>query len=105
MKTNVIMNRSMGGLTVNQRTKDGMFNATKLLEQWNDSKGLTGRKGKRIDDFLKLKSTEEFINALNEEILNTDDVRYSEVYKSTRGKKVFSSNISESDRLINENYE
>jgi hypothetical protein len=86
MKTNVIMNRSMGGLTVNQRTKDGMFNATKLLEQWNKSKGLTGRKGKRIDDFLKLKSTEEFINALNEEILNTDDVRYSEVYKSTRGK-------------------
>ena len=86
MKTNVIMNRSMGGLIVNQRTKDGMFNATSLLEQWNKSKGLLGRKGKRIDDFLKLKSTEEFINALNEEILNTDNPRYSEVYKSSRGK-------------------
>jgi len=86
MKTNVIMNRSMGGLKVNQRTKDSMFNATSLLDQWNKSKGLEGRKGKRIDDFLKLKSTIEFIDALTEEIINTDDSRYLETHKSTRGK-------------------
>ncbi len=35
MKTNVIMNRPMGDLIVNQRTSDGMFNATALLNQWN----------------------------------------------------------------------
>lgn len=86
MKTNVIMYREMGGLEVNQRTKDSMFNATSLLDQWNKSKGLKGRKGKRIDDFLKLKSTNDFVDALRDEICNTDDSRYLDVYKSTRGK-------------------
>ncbi len=86
MKTSVVMNRKMGDLIVNQRTKDGMFNATNLLDQWNKNKGLKGRKGKRIDDFMKLKSTIEFIDALKDEINNTDDSRYLEVYKSTRGK-------------------
>ena len=86
MKTNVIMNRSMGGLKVNQRTKDSMFNATSLLEQWNTFNGLKGRKGKRIDDFLKLKSTKDFIDALDEEINNTEDSRYLEIYKTSRGK-------------------
>jgi hypothetical protein len=76
----------MGDFKVNQRTNDSMFNATNLLDQWNISKGLKGRKGKRIDDFLKLKSTHNFIEALKDELKNTDDSRYSEIHKSTRGK-------------------
>lgn len=86
MKTSVIMHRAMGGLSVHQRTKDSMFNATSLLDQWNKSKGFSGRKGKRIDDFIKLKNTQEFIYALEEEVTNTDNVRYFEPYKSARGK-------------------
>lgn len=86
MKTSVIMNRSMGGFDIHQRTKDSMFNATTLLSQWNTSSGLNGRKGKRIDDFLKLKSTNDFIQALNDELSNTDDSRYSEIHKSSRGQ-------------------
>ncbi len=35
MKTNVVMKREMGEFTVLQRTKDGMFNSTDLLRQWN----------------------------------------------------------------------
>ncbi len=35
MKTNQEMIRPMGNFNVIQRTKDGMFNATDLLKQWN----------------------------------------------------------------------
>ncbi len=35
MKTNQILTRKMGSFDVKQRTKDSMFNATALLEQWN----------------------------------------------------------------------
>lgn len=37
MKTNQLMKRPMGQFEVLQRTSDGYFNATKLLEQWNKS--------------------------------------------------------------------
>lgn len=36
MKTNQVMTRQMGNFEILQRTKDGMFNATLLLKQWND---------------------------------------------------------------------
>lgn len=39
MKTNMIMCRKMNNFSVLQRTKDGMFNATNLLNQWNNAKG------------------------------------------------------------------
>lgn len=35
MKTNQIRIRPMGEFKVTQRTKDGFFNATDLLKQWN----------------------------------------------------------------------
>lgn len=39
MKTNQIMVRPMGDFEVTQRTKDGFFNATELLKQWNKKAG------------------------------------------------------------------
>lgn len=65
MKTNVIMNRSMGDLKVNQRTKDGMFNATSLLNQFNVVNGTR----KEIKDYFNNKSTIELIETMN----NDDD--------------------------------
>lgn len=38
MKTNQIRIRPMGEFKVTQRTKDGFFNATDLLKQWNQSR-------------------------------------------------------------------
>ena len=35
MKTNNVILRPMGEFKVAQRTKDGFFNATELLKQWN----------------------------------------------------------------------
>lgn len=67
MKTNVIMNRPMGDLVVNQRTSDGMFNATELLNQWNQQHS----DGKKMNHFFKLKQTDDFIGVLiNEENLH-----------------------------------
>lgn len=59
------MLRKMGNFDVSQRTKDGMFNATSLLRQWNKSKGL--KRGKEVNDFLKIDKTKEFIFALEED--------------------------------------
>ena len=79
------MLRQMGEFDVKQRTKDGMFNATELIKQWNISKEFKGRKGKRIDDFINLDKTKEFIMVLQEDI-NTENSRYLKTYDSTRGK-------------------
>lgn len=76
----------MGSFEVQQRTKDGMFHATSLLNQWNKSIGAKGRKGKRIDDFLNLQNTKDFLDVLSDDINNTDDSRYLKTHQSTRGK-------------------
>jgi hypothetical protein len=73
MKTNVTMIRKMGNFEVNQRTKDGFFNATKLLKQWNESLGMK----KEVSKFFELEQTNEFINVLMiEENLHTQDLTY-----------------------------
>ena len=74
------MIRPMGCLSVEQRTKDGMFNATSLLKQWNESAG----EKKEITKFFENQNTKEFIEALmQEENLNTQD----SAYLKTKGKK------------------
>ena len=73
MKTNQIIKRPMGAFDVEQRTKDGMFNATNLLRQWNES---TGEK-KEVTKFFENDNTKEFISALiSEEKLDTQNSAY-----------------------------
>ena len=73
MKTNQIMTRPMGCFSVEQRTKDAMFNATALLRQWNESTG----ERKEISKFFENANTKEFISALlEEENLNTQNSAY-----------------------------
>ena len=62
MKTNQIMIRPMGEVMVIQRTKDAFFNATDLLKQWNQLKGMK----KEVNDYFDLSSTKEFIYTLME---------------------------------------
>ena len=61
MKTSVIMIRKMGQFSVSQRSSDGMFNSTSLLQQWNYN---TISNKKIIKDFIKLSQTKEFMNEL-----------------------------------------
>lgn len=60
MKTNVNITRKLNEFDVIQRTKDSMFNATSLLQQWNEKSG----QQKDIAHYFENKSTNEFINAL-----------------------------------------
>lgn len=62
MKTNQIMIRPMGDFKVIQRTKDAFFNATNLLKQWNQLKGMK----KEVNDYFGLSSTKEFIYTIME---------------------------------------
>lgn len=73
MKTNVIMNRPMGDLIVNQRTSDGMFNATALLNQWNKHNNVSKKMGhffslKQTDDFMKVLIDEENLHSRNHDL-------------------------------------
>jgi hypothetical protein len=58
----------MGQFNVEQRTKDGYFNATTLMKQWNLNNQNTGDlKKKEIKEYLENKSTQEFLAALIKE--------------------------------------
>lgn len=92
------MTRPMGQFNVEQRTKDGMFNATSLLKQWNDCAKMqlvdnhceelnrensTYFNLKEIKTFFLNKTTKDFINALiSEENLTSE----REAYVSTKGR-------------------
>lgn len=60
MKTNQLMKRKMGEFNVTQRTKDGFFNATYLLKQWNQKMGMK----KEVKDYFNLSSTKDFISTI-----------------------------------------
>lgn len=65
MKTNNVLTRPMGDFSVNQRTKDGFFNATDLLRQWNlNTQNFRDLKKKDLDDYLNNKSTQEFVSTI-----------------------------------------
>lgn len=73
------MKRPLANFTVEQRTKDGYFNLTGLLNSWNVEKGSK----KELKDYLGNKATQEFIKALaDEENLNGEKCPYL----ASRGK-------------------
>lgn len=80
MKTSVNMIRPMGQFEVTQRTKDGMFNATSLLKQWNKD----NKSKKEVTKFFERKETKEFLDAM----LDTDEFDNTQnlAYLKTRGK-------------------
>jgi len=69
MKTSVVMNRPMGVFNVEQRTKDGMFNATSLIKQWNEMNGTK----RELKDYLNNIGTQLFIQELKNELKNDID--------------------------------
>ena len=64
MKTNQIMKREFYGTFIEQRTKDGSFNATSLLKFFNEMNNLA----KRMNDFFSNKNTQEFLDELESEL-------------------------------------
>jgi len=79
MKTSVTMARKMGKFDVLQRTKDGMFNATNLLKQWNSFSGMK----KEMGHFFENQSTKDFIDTLIED----ENFKHrNSAYLKSRGK-------------------
>lgn len=73
MITNQIMKRSLADFTVEQRTKDGYFCLTGLLNNWNLKMGTK----KELKDYFENKATQEFVKALaDEENLHGDKSPY-----------------------------
>lgn len=66
MKTEVIMSRDFNGVPITQRTSDKFFNATSLLNFYNEN----SNKGKReLKAFFLNKNTDEFLEALKNDLL------------------------------------
>ena len=79
MKTNQEMIRPMGEFRVVQRTKDGFFNATELLKQWN----VRRHAKKELKHYFENQSANELINTIVErENLNSRN----SAYLGSRGK-------------------
>ena len=73
MITNQIMKRPLADFTVEQRTKDGYFCLTGLLNNWNLKMGTK----KELKDYFENKATQEFVKALaDEENLHGDKSHY-----------------------------
>jgi hypothetical protein len=83
MITNQIMIRDFNGGKIPQRTSDKFFNATALLEVYNQ--GSVSQK--RFKDFWENKNTQEFLKELeNELILNRDNVAHLKTHETSRGR-------------------
>jgi hypothetical protein len=68
MKTKPIMQRSFYDSYVCQRTSDSFFNATDFLKRFNELSG----KQTRMQDFFDNKNTQEFLKALDIELLDNN---------------------------------
>jgi len=87
MKTAQIMKRNLNGLEVRQNHKTEMFNANDLLAIYNKE-----NKEKRLDNYLRATSTNEYKNFLEQKAIdsNTSDVselnQQDSVIKTSRGR-------------------
>lgn len=92
MKTNQNLIRKMGDFEVVQRTKDGMFNGTLLLKQWNS---VEGNADLRIEKFLNQAKTKQFIDELvrniqcdNQPIPENQVIKRSNARTTSNGKRI-----------------
>jgi hypothetical protein len=67
MKTEVIISRPFMGSLIEQKSKTGMFNATNLIKIANTKRKELGQSPFNLSQFLKQKSTLEFIEELQKE--------------------------------------
>lgn len=85
MKTNQLMKRDFLGNDIRQRTDNRYLSANDLLLIYNEQ---TDKK-KGLNDFWKLSSTKEYLQALKNELnINREEVPYleSDLFISKRGK-------------------
>lgn len=76
MKTNQEMIRKMGEFEVTQRTKDGFFNATALLKNWNECNPSEQR---FLDNFWKSTNLDKLMSEIAENELNFKSVEFTDL--------------------------
>lgn len=76
MKTNVIMKRPMGQFEVQQRTSDSFFNATLLLNQWNENNPDNER---RLDNFWQTTHLVELMSEIAENEYNFKSLNFRDL--------------------------
>lgn len=88
MKTNQIMLRKMGAFDVEQRTKDGYFNATSLLRAWNKENPTLKRE---LDNFWKSTHLTELMSEIAKKEMNFKSVDFTDLKsalsQTVRGKQ------------------
>ena len=88
MITNQLMLRKMGDFDVIQRTKDGYFNATNLLNQWNKK---NPDKQRRLDKFWDITNLKELMEEIAKNELNFNSPDLGDLKKvlskTKRGKE------------------
>lgn len=87
MITNQLMKRDFNGSSIEQRTLDGYFNATTLLEIYNSSSD----KKKRFADFWENDTTSNFMNELANDLnvekkAHLKNVLITDLYETKRGR-------------------
>lgn len=82
------MLRKMGDFVVEQRTKDGFFNATSLLRQWNNVNPTLKRE---LDNFWKSTHLTELMSEIAKKEMNFKSVEFTDLKnalsQSVRGKQ------------------
>jgi len=82
MKTSVIMNRDLMGLSVRQDSQTQLFNANDMLKVGNSHRKTEGLSQKQLASFFDLDSTSELINAICiEENISIEKVKKSKKRK------------------------
>jgi len=79
MKTQVLMKRTLFGSEISQQSKTGFFNANELVGAGNKFRAINNLSIIRLQDWLNLPSTKEFIEELKDNL--GEDVK-----KATRGR-------------------
>jgi hypothetical protein len=79
------MKRNFDDAIVSQRTSDSFFNATEMLQYFNNNKN-ENITNKVLAEFFSNQGTQGFIEALKNELLNIGDSLQLEVIDSKRGR-------------------
>lgn len=82
MKTPVVMQRELLGMTVRQDSKTEMFNANDMHKIGNEHRKINGMSEKQLASYFDLDSTTELLNAICLE----DNLKLDDVKQSKRGK-------------------
>ena len=88
MKTEVFMIRNLDGIEVRQSNQTEMFNVTDLVKGYNEMRRARGLETKRLDNYWRLDSTQEFLQALEKQTLESEGL-----LKTTKKRQVKQRNL------------